>query len=336
MATRGYRSYRGRGSTGKKLLAVLLGLVLVLAGAYLLLQNRYLVYDETGQAHWELPFLKKQEESSKEPDNVVIVREEPQRPQLTELHAQALGSGALQKDPQQILAEHPEAVVVDVKLRDGTITYQTSVAGGQYVETGSASSLEHLRTILQGESWTVARICTLADDAYANARREQTGLQRDDGWLWYDYDAMCWIDPNREETQRYLTDLCAECAEMGFDEILLDQYTYPTVGRLDRLRPGTDVDKNAVLTALAAKLREAIPKTTALSIELHSDPVADSSKSGLSLDLVTGSFDRIYVDTQEVDLQTLRAELPADYDQTRCLVPIVKQAAASGSYLLEK
>ena len=55
MGTRGYHSYRGRGSTGKKVLAIVLGVILVAAGAFLLLQNRYVVYDENGNAHWELP-----------------------------------------------------------------------------------------------------------------------------------------------------------------------------------------------------------------------------------------------------------------------------------------
>ena len=44
MGTRGYHSYRGRGSTGKKVLAIVLGVILVAAGAFLLLQNRYVVY----------------------------------------------------------------------------------------------------------------------------------------------------------------------------------------------------------------------------------------------------------------------------------------------------
>ena len=48
MGTRGYHSYRGRGSTGKKVLAIVLGVILVAAGAFLLLQNRYVVYDENG------------------------------------------------------------------------------------------------------------------------------------------------------------------------------------------------------------------------------------------------------------------------------------------------
>ena len=48
---------------------------------------------------------------------------------------------------------------------------------------------------------------------------------------------------------------------------------------------------------------------------------------------MTGSFDRIYLDTADLPLATLQGELPADYDQTVRFVPLVKQAAASGSYL---
>lgn len=62
MGTRGYHSYRGRGSTGKKVLAIVLGVILVAAGAFLLLQNRYVVYDENGNAHWELPFGKNKDD----------------------------------------------------------------------------------------------------------------------------------------------------------------------------------------------------------------------------------------------------------------------------------
>lgn len=70
----------------------------------------------------------------------------------------------------------------------------------------------------------------LADHAYAKARRDETALRREDGGLWYDYDSMCWLDPNKPETQQYLADLCAECASLGFDEILLDQFTIPRSG----------------------------------------------------------------------------------------------------------
>ena len=55
MATRGYNSYRGRVSTGRIVLIVVLVLILLGAVGYLAVQN-YLVYDEAGQVHLELPW----------------------------------------------------------------------------------------------------------------------------------------------------------------------------------------------------------------------------------------------------------------------------------------
>ena len=74
MATRGYNSYRGRTSAGKIVLIVVLVLVLLGAVGYLVVQN-YLVYDEAGQVHLELPFGNrgKEEQTGKPPvENVDI------------------------------------------------------------------------------------------------------------------------------------------------------------------------------------------------------------------------------------------------------------------------
>ena len=53
--TKGYRSYRGRGSKGKAALAAVLVLVIVAALGFLWVQE-YIVYDADGGAHLELPW----------------------------------------------------------------------------------------------------------------------------------------------------------------------------------------------------------------------------------------------------------------------------------------
>ena len=81
MATRGYNSYRGRVSAGRIVLIVVLVLVLLGAIGYLAVQN-YLVYDEAGQVHLELPWGRcdpQQEQTDKPPvENVDIDRLEPE------------------------------------------------------------------------------------------------------------------------------------------------------------------------------------------------------------------------------------------------------------------
>lgn len=60
MATKGYNSYHGRTPLWKKILIVVLVLLLLGGGAFLYCQN-HLVYDENGQVHLELPFVRRKE-----------------------------------------------------------------------------------------------------------------------------------------------------------------------------------------------------------------------------------------------------------------------------------
>ena len=158
MATRGYQSYRGR-NHGKLALVIVLVLILLAAVGYLVAQE-YMVYDDEGHRHLELPFLKKgqteqpQQPEDTTPDDVNLIIDEPERPLLKELHARQLPDTVLTEDPSAVLAEHPEAVVIPVKLRDGTVTYDTQTAARDTVTTGGPETLTNLRTLLSGDTWT--------------------------------------------------------------------------------------------------------------------------------------------------------------------------------------
>ena len=91
MTTKGYHRYRGRNTRGKVALVVVLVLILLAAVAYLLTQE-YVVYDDEGKAHLELPWSRKepkkpQPDSTPVPDDVDITREEPQRQKVEAIHA---------------------------------------------------------------------------------------------------------------------------------------------------------------------------------------------------------------------------------------------------------
>ena len=97
MTTKGYHRYRGRNTRGKVTLVVVLVLILLAAVAYLLTQE-YVVYDDEGKAHLELPWSRKEPEkpqpdSTPVPDDVDITREEPQRQKVEAIHAWELPYG---------------------------------------------------------------------------------------------------------------------------------------------------------------------------------------------------------------------------------------------------
>ena len=81
--TRGYRSYRGRTPKGKIALTVVLVLVILVSAAVIWVQN-YVVYDEDGRAHLELPWQAEETPPVQEGDpseDVEIIVQEPERPE---------------------------------------------------------------------------------------------------------------------------------------------------------------------------------------------------------------------------------------------------------------
>ena len=78
--TKGYRSYRGRGTRKKILLAVLLCLVILAAAAVIVLQE-YVVYDADGTPHLSIPWQREEETPPQEEVDLVI--QEPEAPPAT-------------------------------------------------------------------------------------------------------------------------------------------------------------------------------------------------------------------------------------------------------------
>ena len=157
MTTKGYHRYRGRNTRGKVALVVVLVLILLAAVAYLLTQE-YVVYDDEGKAHLELPWSRKepkkpQPDSTPVPDDVDITREEPQRQKVEAIHAWELPYGCLGSDPGYLLTDR-EAVAVNVKMYDGSVAYHTAVALPEGILTGGLSTSRNLQTILDSNCYT--------------------------------------------------------------------------------------------------------------------------------------------------------------------------------------
>ncbi len=325
MSTKGYHSYRGKNTGGRVALIVLLLLILLAAVGYLLAQE-FVVYDDEGRAHWELPWQQAPEEPDKpDPlpdDDVDITRDEPQRLPVQTLRAQELPYGCLGSDPTALLTGQ-EAVVVNVKLYDGSVAYHTGVALPGSVLSGGFGTLNQLQTILSGDCYTVARLACFCDNAYAAARPEEAALCTPAGALFRDENGRRWLDPSKPETLSYLSSLARECAQLGFDEILLDWFSYPLSGDTGALE--LPEDRETVLRDFAQALRRQLPEDTRLSVVLRQTPAAGN---GLTMKWLAEEFERVYV----MDGVSLTG-LPTSYDRNNRVVYIT-HAPTTGSYLL--
>lgn len=331
MATKGYSSYHGRMPGGKIALIVALVLVLLGAAAYLVLQN-YVVYDEAGNATIELPFFRKQADGGEKDvppigdgDDIVDIEEpEHRHVKVAALHATRLPDDCLWWGADYILNTlAPEDLALAVKRTTGGITYATSAETppGVVVETGRP--LDCLKTLLGSGRHTVGHIVCFRDSAYSRAVPD-AALLRQDGWLWYDDGGQSWLDPTSPQVLQYITALVKECGELGFKEVLLDQFCYPEgdTSAID----GLPQDKAQVLTDFAEKLRAALPEDVALSVVVR-------GTESLSIPQLAELFDRLYVPA-EMDPAAVKAELPENYDPDTRLVAMTAEAPQSGSYML--
>lgn len=346
MATKGYHQYRGRGRGGKKPLILLLLLILLGACTFLFLQ-RYLVYNDDCSVSLHLPFgQQEQQQPGKIPDDEIDIQREdpaqtdpeagpqPEQQALQQLHAKELPYNCLYSgDPAQ-LVQGAEAVVVNVKRADGTIAYHTGIDLPANVLRGNESTLNRLQTIAQSECYTVARMAVLCDNAFAAAVPE-TALRYRSGGLWPDNFNRFWLDPANERVAEHICALAKECAQLGFDEILLDQLRYPIEGDLTQTTLASDTDRAAMIAALAAKVREAVGSDVAVSIILPASIGTDYSfaQSGLTPQVLTESFDRIYVPQGSSAYQWLSGVLGDDYDRSTRLV-ITAASATGESYMI--
>ena len=331
MATKGYNSYHGRMSGGKIALIVALVLVLVGAVAYLTLQN-YVVYDEAGNARLELPFLHRKDKE--EPDDTpstgdrddIVDTVEPEHPhvKVAALHGVRLPDDCLWWGADYIMTKlAPEDMVLAVKRTTGGITYATEAQPPQGVVVETGRPLDCLKMLLAADRWTVGHIVCFSDNAFAQSRTD-CALVRADGGLWYDAAGQAWLDPTDPEVLRYLTALCRECGELGFNEVLLDSFCYPSSGDTAAIA-NDDGDRAQILTDMAKTLRSSLPEGAALS-------VAYRGSGDLTLAQLADLFDRIYVPAADYD--AVASQLGGQFDAATRLVSITSQAAGTGSYML--
>lgn len=311
VGTKGYSSYRGRGSRWKIFLAILLVLVIAAASSVIYLQQ-FLVYGADGSRQIRLPWQTEEKEpppdgeggNPEEQPNVDVVVQEPedQGPQETvafSLPDQAL-TGVLW---QQALAAKPagaNAVTVRLKTSNGTVYFNAADAVSGAVETELDTAAALAAATAQEELYTIASMSCLQDFKAANADVEGRGLKNTGGYIFYDGNNSLWLDPAKPGAREYVCALAKEIAGLGFDELLLTDFSYPTVGKINKISYNTDVPLANNLDLLLSDLNTALePYDILLSVEVPEAVIAEGpdTVSGLDLNRLASRVDRIYAVT---------------------------------------
>lgn len=308
-AAKGYRSYRGRPPKGKIALAVVLVLVILVSLAVIVLQE-YVVYDADGNPRVEFPWQStEQDQQPQEPAEVEIVVQEPEVPDGARVLS--LADTPLTNDTatEGLAARGYDGVAVIMKDSAGSV-YFDSAAALPAARKGAAATEAALRALTSSDLHTIAQLSCFLDSRAANADVEGRGLKNTGGYIFYDGNNLNWLDPAKEGTRTYLGQLAVECADLGFDEILLTDFTFPTEGKLDKIQypqEGMEASLAGFLTAMRAALDQAGYEDVLLSVELPAEAVLTGrdETAGLVLGEIAPLVDRVYARTIETQAQAL-------------------------------
>ena len=323
--TKGYRSYRGRGSKGKAALAAVLVLVIVAALGFLWVQE-YIVYDADGGAHLELPWQTGEAPPAHEEDpqeNVEVIVQEPERP--TERAAfSVVGTPLTQSAWQEtwmgatvMSAPAYNAAAVTLKDSTGHIYFAATGAAAGTVSTVEDTAAA-LAEVTESDFHTIARMSCFLDPIAARADVENVGLKNTGGYIYYDGNDLNWLDPNKPAARQYLCGLAQQIADLGFDEILLTDVGYPTTGPLDKIDYG-GADRAESIRTFLEELRSALADYGVdISIQLPAEVLTSGADddAGLVLSEIAPLVDRVYAVTTADQIPVLTDAVTAAHDGT--------------------
>lgn len=309
--TKGYRSYRGRPPKGKIALAVVLVLVILGSIGAMVVQEYCVVYDADGQLRLELPWARREDPSAQpdEPEDVDLTIQEPEVPAGSKILWLTDTPLTGTSGTEGLADSGYDAVAVTLKDSSGSVYYDSETALSA-ARKAVASTGEALSALTNGDHYTIARLSALLDSRAANADVEGRGLKNTGGYIFYDGNNLNWLDPAKEGARAYVSALAKECAALGFDEILLTDFTFPTVGKLDKIQypeEGKESSLIGFLTALRTALDQAGYEDVALSVELPAETVLTGrdETAGLVLAEIAPLVDRIYARTIPDQAQAL-------------------------------
>ena len=171
----------------------------------------------------------------------------------------------------------------------------------------------------------MARLSCFRD--HALAKDETYAIRTNSGYRWTDPEELRWSSPASQAVQDYLVALMVELAQLGFDEILLDNWGYPAEGNLGYIKQGDAYD----LEHLSQPVEEFLARAEA-ALEPYGTRLAfrstwavlegDESPGGQTAQLLERYAQRVWLEAPEDGMADLlsQAGLPEGEERLALLV----------------
>ena len=191
------------------------------------------------------------------------------------------------------------ALVLSIKDEEGFLSYFSTVPlTASYGVNGTEILDESLAMLSEKNIRLVAELSCLADSAMA--QRNSPIALRDVSGNVLTNEQGSWLDPYNPSVREYISDLMAEIAKMGFDEILFTGMSFPNMTAQFSQAMTAAPDGLSSIAALAKYLRlEADELGICISAVIDGKALREGSSASVGQDaeFFLKVFDRVYLDT---------------------------------------
>lgn len=321
-ASKDIGGYRGRRTVTDvlKFIAIALAVLVVLAVGALFFLQRYIVYTDDGVKLELPPFLQmlRGQDGTREPGGSASLpdpgnlsidiqpagsQSEPQPPEeepagfVLALPVSDVVEGAAAGKLEQAGAE---ALILEMKDKSGKLAWLSEQGVADRSRANGPQAVnDALRQWNAGEVYTIARVCCFRDNS-APYYNNSLALRWGNG-NWKDELNLRWLSPALEKNREYVAGLCGELAALGFDEIVLEDFTFPIKGHLERITKGERYDAaqfTAQVEAFLAQVQAAVePYGTKVSLRMERDTLTGAeTASGLTAQLAERYAHRVWME----------------------------------------
>lgn len=133
---------------------------------------------------------------------------------------------------QAKLLETGTAVMLDVKDAKGRFFYSSAVSTERSSSVDITGMDELIRQLDSKGLYLIARLPALRDYSFGLSNTSNGLFVSSGAYLWADDDYCYWLDPTKEGTVTYLVQIVTELKNLGFDEVVFDDFRFPDTDNL--------------------------------------------------------------------------------------------------------
>ena len=184
------------------------------------------------------------------------------------------------------------AIVIDIKSDAGYISYRMDYDLAK--EIGACSDTignieATVKKLKEHGIYLIARIVTLKDPILADRKRE-LALKNKDGSIFRDSAGLAWVNPYEDQVWEYLTEICRQCAKIGFDEVNLDYIRFSTDKGMSNVDFGPKAEEMTRIEVITEGIRKICEEIKPLGVFVSCDVYGAIISSSVDAKIVGQSY----------------------------------------------